>query len=453
MGHTTEKPTRVNFFHKAPSFLEHWSLLGDKPVTLCVIIIFMTPPLLVLADRDQNIFERPGLRACGQAGRHISPLDPKELIPLPQGSNLYFLPDRHPAGSDLRTKKTVTVNEGTPVAAFLPPGYTSLRSPAYKEASSAAILPLFAYTAVAFYKNALYVPALRIDPRENHNITCIKATALANAIAPFRKTHNRLIRHLADCATINGCPNAINFFLKRFEAPLPSSPACNAQCLGCISFQPAGSCPATQPRLPFSPTAAELSEIALLHIRNVPKAVVSFGQGCEGEPLLAAAVIKEAIGTVRAATAKGTIHMNTNASRPEALRSLFDAGLDSIRVSMNSARKEFYERYYAPRGYGFKDVLESISLAGKYRKAIALNYLTMPGFTDQPAEFKALTALLERQKIGQIQWRNLNYDPQLYFRSMKTDGLKECLGIKTVIATLRRKFPLLKHGYFNLPAV
>jgi len=30
----------------------------------------------------------------------------------------------------------------------------------------------------------------------------------------------------------------------------------------------------------------EIAEVALAHIRQVKKSVVSFGQGCEGDPLL-----------------------------------------------------------------------------------------------------------------------------------------------------------------------
>ena len=38
-------------------------------------------------------------------------------------------------------------------------------------------------------------------------------------------------------------------------------------------------------------------------------------------------------------------------------------GLDSIRISLNSARPDFYRAYYRPRGYDFEDVVASIALA------------------------------------------------------------------------------------------
>jgi hypothetical protein len=48
--------------------------------------------------------------------------------------------------------------------------------------------------------------------------------------------------------------------------------------------------------------------------------VVSFGQGCEGDPLMAARVIGPAIRLIREQTLDGTINMNTNASLPHILK-------------------------------------------------------------------------------------------------------------------------------------
>ena len=105
------------------------------------------------------------------------------------------------------------------------------------------------------------------------------------------RTHlpdNRLARHLEHCALTYGCPAGKNFFLGRYEAPLPTSRACNARCLGCLSLQQESGIPCSQDRIAFTPTAEEIAEVALTHIGRVNKAVVSFGQGCEGDPLMAA---------------------------------------------------------------------------------------------------------------------------------------------------------------------
>ena len=73
-------------------------------------------------------------------------------------------------------------------------------------------------------------------------------------------------------------------FLGRYEAPLPTSQACNARCLGCISLQSDAQLTSSQNRIAFTPSAREIAEVALTHIRRVKSAVVSFGQGCEGDP-------------------------------------------------------------------------------------------------------------------------------------------------------------------------
>jgi MoaA/NifB/PqqE/SkfB family radical SAM enzyme len=261
---------------------------------------------------------------------------------------------------------------------------------------------------------------------------------------------NRLIGHLARCALAYGCPNAKNFFLSRYEAPLPISPSCNCNCIGCISYQPEKVFPVTQPRIKFIPTPEEIAEIALFHIRNVKDPLVSFGQGCEGEPLTAGDILEESIRIIRNSTPKGLINLNTNASRPAVLKRLFDVGLDSIRVSMNSAQKAYYTMYYKPKRYNFDNVADSIDIAKTKNRFVSVNYLTLPGFSDSKGEFAAFEDFIRKHKIDMVQFRNLNIDPLYYFKSIgfsaKTSDL---IGIKSVITLLKREIPSLMIGYFN----
>ena len=126
-------------------------------------------------------------------------------------------------------------------------------------------------------------------------------------------SNNRLAEHLAHCALAYHCCTAQNLFYHRWEAGIPASPACNANCLGCISLQPAECCPSPQERIKFVPTAEEIAAIGIYHLSSAPKAIVSFGQGCEGEPSLAADTIAESIRRIRMQTAAGQINMNSNA--------------------------------------------------------------------------------------------------------------------------------------------
>ena len=264
---------------------------------------------------------------------------------------------------------------------------------------------------------------------------------------------NRLLTHLAHCALTYGCPAAKNFFLGRFEAPLPTATTCNARCLGCLSKQSAdSSIPVSQNRIAFTPSPDEIAQIALTHIKRVPKAVVSFGQGCEGDPVLSADIIREAIKLIRNKTDQGTIHMNTNASRPDSLEALFDAGLDSIRVSLNSVRKDFYSAYFRPRGYTWEMVCDSIDRAVKKRRFVAINYLNSPGFTDSAKEAQALFDFIDCFGIDMIQWRNLNFDPLHYWAAMAAVGDSGLpLGMPELIEAVRQRFPNLINGYFNPP--
>lgn len=144
--------------------------------------------------------------------------------------------------------------------------------------------------------------------------------------------------------------------------------------------------------------------------------------------------------------------MNTNGSRPRTLARLFDAGLDSVRISLNSVRKPCYLAYFRPRGYRFEDVLEGIDLALDRNRFVAVNYLNLPGFTDTPQEAEALLQFLQQRPIGMIQWRNLNFDPQRYLQAMRQAAPQgRPMGMRRLLKRVRRRFPELMFGYFNPP--
>ena len=152
-----------------------------------------------------------------------------------------------------------------------------------------------------------------------------------------------------------------------------------------------------------------------------PRAVVSFGQGCEGEPLLQAKTLEASISMMRKATGRGTINLNTNGSLPKDVEKLCRAGLQSIRVSMNSARPEYYEKYFRPKGFTFEDAKRSISVVKANGGFASINYFVLPGFTDQESEFNALRKLISETRLDMIQMRNLNIDPDWYLQQLSPD--------------------------------
>lgn len=409
-------------------------------------------PNLLMSDKSGKILIHPDLKAAGMEAGNFFPLGKRDLIELPPTSQIFTLPFRLPVGIDPRSENTVAVDGFYAVAAFIAPGYTVTKNSAYRESPGQRQLPLYSYAACALQNDRIHVAAVRVDRDKRHDSRYIDMGLVKKNIKKFKKIFpgNRLVRHLEKCALVYGCPNARNFFLARFEAALPTSSSCNASCAGCISFQRTDEIPPSQPRIRFTPSPDEIAQIALYHIANARNAIVSFGQGCEGEPLIAGGVIEKGIRLIRQRTSKGTININTNASRPDMISRLLDAGLDSMRVSLNSIRPSYYNRYYNPRDYSFKDVMKSMKLAGRGECFISLNYLTMPGFTDTKEETGALKIFLREYNAGMIQWRNLNYDPMRYFRILKLKvKTSEIIGIKETIESLEKEFPDLRMGYFN----
>ncbi len=258
------------------------------------------------------------------------------------------------------------------------------------------------------------------------------------------------MRHLTSCALTYGCPAAKNLALGRFEAPLPTSRTCNARCVGCISYQPEDSgFPSTQNRIGFKPTDKEIIEVMRHHQGKERKPIYSFGQGCEGEPLTEAGLIAASVSKFRKAGGKGTVNVNTNASLPGTLPELASAGVNSIRVSLNSVRKGPYEAYYRPNGYQFEDVLQSIRTAKDAGMFVSLNLLYFPGVTDCENEWDALNTLVRETRLDFIQLRNLNLDPELAMKLMAGFDFGPCMGLANFMKRLKKANPHLGFGYFN----
>jgi len=416
----------------------------------------------LVANAGGEIFELEGYAAVGMSDSELTPLTVEGTRRIPYGSELMYLPQRKPVLWSLERAKLETVGENPyvsgerlfPVAAFNSPGFVLTSISAYRETADARTLPLFAYGAVGWGSGGFRTAVFQVDPEPRQDLRRMKREDVVAGVKRMRgqMPRNRLRRHLEKCALEYGCPAGKNFFLGRYEAPLPASSRCNARCRGCLSSQPGGSVPHSQNRIAFTPSSEEISEIALAHIRRVPRGVVSFGQGCEGDPLLALDTVESAVRRIRSITGRGTINVNTNGSLPAAVERLVDAGLDSIRISINSVRPECYTAYFRPRGYAFEQVLKSIDLALDGGLFVAINYLNLPGFTDTPEESETLRHFLERYPIHMIQWRNLNYDPLRYWRLMnRTTRHGRPIGMKKLLAQVHATFPEVRHGYFNPP--
>jgi molybdenum cofactor biosynthesis enzyme MoaA len=230
---------------------------------------------------------------------------------------------------------------------------------------------------------------------------------------------------------------------------LPTARGCNAECLGCISLQPEGSgFPSTQNRIGFRPSEEEILEIMHRHAANEAEPIFSFGQGCEGEPLLEADLIGRTVARYRQDGGRGTVNINTNGSLPSTMAPLAEAGLSSIRVSLNSARPEIYEAYYRPRSYGFGQVRECLQQATQAGLFVSLNLLFFPGISDTEPEYEALAELIRQTGVDFVQLRNLNLDPELYLNCLPEVSAPS-MGLPSFRKRLAKDCPGLGFGYFN----
>jgi pyruvate-formate lyase-activating enzyme len=356
-----------------------------------------------------------------------------ELIPAPAGTVEMLLPGRRPLTT------IGPAREGYALAAVLPSGYTRLLVPAYAKERGAPDLPLFGYAFACFVDDRLHVAAAKTDESDDWKPRSFAAGELEASIERrlAHDSENRVLQQVALCSLDYGCFTAQNVFLRRGEAALPVSPKCNARCLGCISqLEPPSTVPSPQARIAYEASAEELAGVAIEHLESVRDGIVSFGQGCEGEPLLRSTTITAAIRLIRERRSNGTINLNTNGSLTSALERCIDAGLDAVRVSLNSFRPRVYAAYYRPIGFALDDVLESIRLAVRRGLRTSLNLLTHPGVTDDEEEVAAAEAFLRDVPVAMVQTRTLNIDPEWYFAAAGRP--RHPIGMRRALETIAR---------------
>ncbi len=416
-------------------------------------------PYMLYADEKGNIYDHPYYRMAGLSGNHPFNIAEEDIITMPRFSKLFYFPDCPPIGIDPETGRHEIVPEISAgrkiqkclaVSSFLEPGFVRTHLPAADYSNKDYTLPMWGYTAVGFKDDEYYVTGFRVEYNRKWDPENYDDVFLMESIDAYRKNcaDTPLVDHLTDCAVNNHCFAAKNLFLGRWEAPLPLSRRCNSACLGCLSLQPDDMCESSHNRISFTPKKDEIVNIALRHIEKAEEPIVSFGQGCEGEPLTEYKLIETSIREIRKKTDLGTINLNTNGSWPDRVQKIAEAGLDSIRISLNSPRKDFYNSYYRPRGYTFDDVVESIKLSRDMGLYTMINYLVFPGITDQEEEIEALEGLIQKTGVNFIHVKNLNIDPQLYLNSMPlTDS--PAIGIRGMTEIIRNDFPGVELGYFN----
>ena len=401
----------------------------------------------VYADHRGNICEAEGLRGLGRVGAKNVLLAPEDLIPLPESADLMFMPEHSAVGQGGEGQEERI--PGTAVAVILPQGYTRTHLPAFFRSDGAAPLPLYGYTAVVSHRGQLCAAALYTDENEKWDPANYNGKELKKLVRRTMKDlpNNRIVEQVGNCSLNYHCLTAQNLFYRRWECGVPTSPVCNANCLGCISLQSSECCPSPQARITFSPTAEEIAEVGIYHLSLAPDGIISFGQGCEGEPSLAADRIAEGIRRIRSVTARGQINMNSNAGFPDGMKKIVDAGLDSLRVSIISAHDASYHAYYRAN-YPLDNVKESLRYALDHGVYVSLNLLHFPGFTDRAEELRAWQEFFRALPVQMIQMRNLNIDPTLFLQTMP-EAQSTPIGTRAFMEALHAEFPQLVIGSFS----
>ncbi len=348
--------------------------------------------LAVVADERGEVFEHPDLLMAGMNGMTVGRPAPTNSFPSRREAASSPSPARPPSASTAkragRSPRALCPGSGAGeeprrFRLFSPRPLPALCCRRPTTAARRSQLPLWSYTAVGWCaeEERFYAAAVRVDRNTQWQPDHFDDRKLDPLVRRILRENpdNRLFEQLARCALDYHCFAAKNLFFRRWEAPLPTSPACNSRCLGCISLQESDCCP-------VQPGASELRSDGGGDLpgggapsaagAKTPSSPSARGaratRSCRPTP--SAAAVRE----MRRATSRGTVNFNSNASLPEAVERLAGAGIDSIRISLNSVQEPLYNAYYRPRGLPLRR-RHGVGPAGE--KGGPVHHAELPGFS------------------------------------------------------------------------
>src|ERR1700683_3031418 len=161
----------------------------------------------IVARPDGEIEVLGGFRPAARSGGRVLKLELNDTIPLPEGTTLMHLPGRRALGLDSKDRPVDVEADLLPVAAVLPVGHLRTLLPASRPLPGSRRLPLYGYAAVVEHHDELRVAALNTDGFGWWAPARYTGTDLPQAIDAARGAlpGNRLVGHLAICATAVGC--------------------------------------------------------------------------------------------------------------------------------------------------------------------------------------------------------------------------------------------------------
>ncbi len=371
-----------------------------------------------------------------------------------------MLPGRRPIGWDPNGRSLTEVDsidvDGKrrrvwAVAAVMLPDWLRLRRPACTLEAGAPPLAPEAYTEAGWMGDGIVVAAVRLGPRGPRAVREQHASDAAGRVRRrvASTLGNRLLQHLARCALELSCGLAWNVFFGCGEAFLPVSVSCDANCWGCVSIRPGrgGSTPAARARAVAR--VKDLVDVALEHLRTDPASTVTFGLGRNGDLELACERIERSILAIRSRSQAGMLNLDTQVLDPAWIARLCNAGLDAIRISLNSAVAGHFERWYGSGRGGFEELRGVLGVARGKGTHLSLSLLTQPGFSDRPSEVEALLRLIDEFGIERLQLRNLPADPDAYLALFPSPEAPAGMG--ALLRRLKRDAPNLWIGTLEAP--
>ena len=371
-------------------------------------------------------------------------------IPLPEGTPVVTI-DREALAAERSGRPRRLGSGRLAAAALLAPGHLRTHLPAYVDSTDRADLAPLPYAAVAADEDgALVAAAIALDADAAHDEPGSARSELSARVSDALRADpgDRLLRQLARCAREYGCRRAANAFYGRWECALPVGAPANERPPAAVALRRDGE---AEPREPaaFRPSAEEIADLATAHLR-AGGTMLGFGRACEGEPLLVARVVADAIGRIRAATRAGTISLETNGSMPQALHRVAAAGLDAITVRLVSALPRTYDTLHGPQQYRVEDVRATLRLAVELRLAVSVLVLVLPGLFDREDELAALIAFCaDLPEGGTLLLRDLHADP-LRAHALVPGG-EAPLGVAAALERLRERLRHVRIGAFVRP--
>ena len=134
-------------------------------------------PRPLYGDVEGCLYDIPGYRALGKSSELPSPLEGKNMIPMPDQSKIYSLPGRKPQMQKKDEIETLPLPL-TAAGAVLPENYLRLAHPVFLTSEeSEETLPPLAYTAITCWQNRNWAAAAELrHPSEPVDVRLLMAS-------------------------------------------------------------------------------------------------------------------------------------------------------------------------------------------------------------------------------------------------------------------------------------